>query len=142
MPHSFFFLHPVTLKHFRYSVPQVSQGLRPTTCCFQILVELFLIHNLNSLAPGDTSSRGAYILLLISCCKHLSPLNCDFFFPKVKGCFQKHCNVLGVFFFPPSIQFMTHISNVGCKTFSGYNVQKVSGKVIICFIKVKFAAER
>lgn len=109
--------------------------------CFQILVELFLIHNLNSLTWGDTRSRGGYILPLISCCKHLSPLKCDFFSLKMKGCFQKHYNDLSFFFFP-SIQFMTHITNLGCKTFSCYNVQKLSGKVIICFIKVKFAADR
>lgn len=140
-PH-LFFLHPATLKHSQNSVPHISQRLRPTTCCFQIFAELFLIHNLNFLTPGDTSSRGGYVLPLICCCKHLSPLNRDFFFPlKMKGCFQKHCNDLRGFF-STSIQFMTHTTNVGCKTFSCYNVQKVSGKVIICFIKVKFAVDR
>ena len=46
---------------------------------FRVLVKLFPSHNLDSLTRGDTSSRGGCILPLISCCKHLSPLNCDFF---------------------------------------------------------------
>lgn len=56
--------------------------------CFKILVELFLIHNLNSLTWRDMNSKGGCILPLISCHKHLLPLNCDFF-PEDEGLFSK-----------------------------------------------------